>query len=79
VTDDGKTMSGVCHQFPNGGPLVCLLPPPPPPQEALDACATPKVAGDTCSFMFKDETVSGVCKAEPDGTTLVCAPLCVHD
>jgi hypothetical protein len=59
--------------------LLCLPPPQAPPEEAVDACASPKVAGDTCSFLWKDEQVSGVCRPEPDGNTLVCAPLCVHD
>jgi len=72
---DGKTLNGICHQLPNGGPLVCLPPPPRPPQEAIDAC-TGHAAGDACSFTFKERTVSGACEPMPDATTLVCAPVC---
>jgi hypothetical protein len=74
ITSSGKTLNGFCHQFPNGGPLVCLPPPPSPPQETIDACSGHS-AGDACSVTFNGHTISGACETLPDGTT-ACAPVC---
>jgi hypothetical protein len=75
ITINGNTLNGVCHQFPNGGPLVCLPPPPAPPQQTLDACAGHSL-GDACSVTFREHTVTGACQPLPDRSALVCAPIC---
>lgn len=76
VQREGKTLSGKCHQLPDGGPLICLPQPPAPPQEAIDACAH-HLEDQSCSFAFKGETVNGACEPLPDAaSTLVCAPEC---